>query len=131
MNPPDPLKSHAGDFDRLGRAFCTLDKLWINLSYLGQPYPEALCDIGPWHSTRYRNDQTKREGIIAELYDFIPSHFHKHLEKSPFFATKVCLTVTSLEMFPHSFISVSRWAQFNEELYHQQCSWERTCHLRP
>ena len=60
-------------------AICTLDELWINLSHLGQPYPEALCDIGSWHSTHYCNDQMKYEGIIAELYNFIPSHFHKQL----------------------------------------------------
>ena len=97
-NPPasatsrsHPLEDHAKEFDQLGRSFCTVNELWIHPSHLGQPYPENLREIGPYHSTRYRDAQTKRDCLIAELYDSIPPQFHKYLEGSPFFADKVCV----------------------------------------
>jgi len=90
--PPNPLEAHAKTFGQLSRGFCVLNELWVPPSHLNQPYPENLRDIGPQHSTRYRNDQTKREGIIAELYHFVPPQFHKNLEGSPFFANEVSTT---------------------------------------
>ena len=88
-NPPNPLEDRADDFNKLGCAFCVLNELWIHSSHLNQPYPENLRDTGPWHLERYRDEKTKHEGIIAEVYDFVPTHFHKYLEGSPFFANKV------------------------------------------
>ena len=94
--PPNPLEDHAKEFKELGRAFCALNEVWVQPSHLSQPYPESLREIGPWHPERYRNDQTKREGVVAELYDFVPAKFHKYLEGSPFFAGKVRVTVVLL-----------------------------------
>ena len=90
--PPNPPESHAKDFNQLGRSFCVLNEIWVSPSHLSQPFPENLRDIGPWHSDRYRNDQTKHEAIIAELYGAVPPCFHKYLEGSPFFANKVRVT---------------------------------------
>ena len=33
----------------------------------------------------------KHDGVIAELYAFVPPDFHSHLNTSQFFATKVCV----------------------------------------
>lgn len=106
-SPPHPLEDHAKDFDQLGRSFCTLNELWVHPSHLGQPYPENLREIGPWNSARYHDNQTKHDGLIAELYDFLPLQFHKHLEGSPFFANKVRVVA-----IPHC--SCSRSLQFVE-----------------
>jgi len=87
--PPNPLEEYAGDFDQLGRGFCVISEVWVPPTALNQPYPERLRDIGPYHDTRYDDERSKREGVVAELYGFIPAKYHKHLEGSPFFTDKV------------------------------------------
>lgn len=87
--PSNPLEQHAKDFDNLGRLFCVLNEIWVHSSHLRKPYPEDLREIGPRHPARYSNDQAKHDGVIAELYDFVPPRFHKYLEGSIFFANKV------------------------------------------
>jgi len=56
----------------LGCTFCVLNEIWVPSSHLGQPYPENLHNISPWHPAHYCNDQTKHEAIIAELYNTMP-----------------------------------------------------------
>ena len=92
---PNPLEPHAEDFDKLGRSFCVLYEVWVQQGHLRQPYPENLRELGPWHPHRYTNDRTKNEGVVAELYSFVPSKFHEHLETSHFFSKKVCAAVIS------------------------------------
>ena len=87
--PQNPLDEHADEFNQLGRLFCVLNEIWVRKFHLRQPYPEGLRQIGPWHSERYRSDQSKRDGVVAELYKFVPLHFHQYLEGSHFFAKKV------------------------------------------
>ena len=78
-----------GDFDQLGQGFCVISEVWVPPTVLNQPYPERLRDIGPYHDTRHNDERSKREGVVAELYDFIPAKYHKHLEGLPFFADEV------------------------------------------
>lgn len=98
--PPNPLEEYAYDFNQLRRGFCALSEVWLLPSVLNQPYPEQLREIGPYHDTRYKDKQSKCEAVIAELYDFIPAKFHKHLEGSLFFADKV-RKITVLPDCPH------------------------------
>ena len=86
---PDPLGQHSEDFDKLGRHFCAFNEIWVRPHHLRQPYPESLRELGPRHPARYTNDQTKQDGVIAELYNFVPPDFHEYLQSSPFFAKKV------------------------------------------
>lgn len=102
-NPPsasissNPLEQHADEFDQFGRSFTVLYEIWPRPAHLSQPFPDNLREIGPWHARRYTNEQTKREAIIAEVYNFVPPHFHKLLEGSPFFANKVRATTAFLK----------------------------------
>ncbi|KAF9780023.1 hypothetical protein BJ322DRAFT_1112707 [Thelephora terrestris] len=95
----NPLERHTEDFDQLGRSFTVLYEIWPRPTHLSQPFPENLREIGPWHARRYTNEQTKREAIIAEVYSFIPSHFHKFLETSPFFASKFLAGADSMRSY--------------------------------
>ena len=115
----DPLVRHAEEFDQLGRSFCVLYEIWPRPAHLTQPFPESLQEIGPWHSQRYRNEQSKREAIIAEIYNFVPIHFHEFLEGAPPFATKVGAIIT-LQRSLCLCLSVSSWRRINACLHHQQ-----------
>ena len=88
--PLNLLEWYREDFDQLGRSFCIFNELWVCRSHLCKPYPEGLRQDGPRHPKHYSNNQTKCDGIIAELYDFVPLRFHKYLEGSGFFTKKVC-----------------------------------------
>ena len=114
----DPLARHAEEFDQLGRSFCVLYEIWPRPAHLTQPFPESLQEIGPWHPQRYRNDQSKREAIVAEIYNFVPVHFHEFLEAAPSFSAKVCaiITIQSPCLCP----SVSSWCRIDARLHHQQ-----------
>ena len=124
----NPLVRHAEEFDQLGRSFCVLYEIWPRPAHLSQPFPETLQEIGPWHPQRYRNEQSKREAIIAEIYNFVPAHFHKFLEAAPSFSAKVHATIT-LQLFLCSCPLVSSWCRINALLLPQQYSQECKGHL--
>ena len=84
-----PLEDDTQEFTQLGRLFCALNEFWVRRNHLRKKYPEDLRELGPHHLGRYRNDRSKRDGVVAELYDFVPLRFHEHLEGSHLFADKV------------------------------------------
>ena len=71
--------------------FCIINKIWVHPSHLYQPYPNHLHDIGPQHPGCYSNSQAKYDGVVAELYNFVPPHFHIYLEGSKSFSEKVSM----------------------------------------
>ena len=101
-----PLVEFKKDFDTLGRQFCTFHEIWVRPPHLRKPYPEGLRQTGPLDPSHYRNDQSKQDGVIAELYDFVPSRFHAHLERSPYFAKTVsAILVPSITSHSFSYSS--------------------------
>jgi hypothetical protein len=92
---PNPLEQYKKDFDQLGRHFCTFNEIWVRSRHLRKPYPENLRKTGPRHPSRYSNDQSKQDGVVAELYEFIPNRFHTYLEGSPCFEQTVSTFSTS------------------------------------
>ena len=119
---PDPLGKYGKDFDKLGRHFCAFNKIWVRPSHLCKPYPEDLREVGPRHAACYTNDKTKQDGVVAELYKFVPEDFHMYLESSPFFAKQVCAVVVPQAMLQLLvFLLVPPWWQGDEGVYHQPC----------
>jgi hypothetical protein len=106
---PGPLEDLGKDFTQLGRQFCVFNEIWVRKQHLRQPYPEELREVGPRYTARYTNKKTKQAGVVAELYDFVPTRFHEQLESSPFFATKVSVILTrwmTLILLPPSSLQV-------------------------
>ena len=105
--PSTPLEKHGDEIDQLGRFFCILNEIWVRPSHLRQPYPEHLRNVGPRHPGHYGNDRAKHDGVVAELYDFIPPHFHVFLEGSKSFSDKVCVTGIPQTTSPLTYSSLS------------------------
>ena len=73
-----------------GKRFSALSELWVKKSALGKPYPERLRLLGPWHPERIANNAAWEEGIVAELYFYLPTSCHEQIEHSTVFSTLVC-----------------------------------------
>lgn len=72
-----------------GKRFAALSELWVKRSAFGHPCPEYLETLGPWPPERLANRGAWEEGIIAELYFFLPQSCHDQIEGSPTFVRMV------------------------------------------
>jgi len=72
-----------------GKCFAALSELWVRASALRKPYPQRLRDLGPWHPDRCTDNATWEEGIVAELYFFLPDSCHQLIKHSAVFSKLV------------------------------------------
>ena len=86
----NPLDEHRASFLELGKKFCILAELWVDESALGRPYPATMQHISPWSPDRYDGTASKRDGVTAEIYAYVPEEFHKLVHISPQFSSTVC-----------------------------------------
>jgi hypothetical protein len=87
-NPEE--KARLAEFRGLGKRVAILSEIWLRRSLLRQPCPTDLQSLGPWHLGRCENAAAWDDGIVAELYHFLPSPFHEALENSALFSEQVC-----------------------------------------
>ena len=86
-----------------GKRFAALSELWVKSSALGCPCPQRLESTSPWQHENLANRAAWEEGIVAELYYFLPQSCHVHIEESPVFGKmvrRVC--------FPHTDLNSNR-----------------------
>ena len=93
--PTNPLDEHQALFLELRKKFCILAELWVDESALGWPYPTTMEHISPWSPDHYDGTTSKQDGVMAEIYAYVPEEFHKLIHISPQFSSTVC-TATSL-----------------------------------
>ena len=86
----DQEASHLRAYRNHGKCFAALSELWVKGSVLKQLYPQHLQSLGPWHPERWANDSAWEDGIIAELYFFLPESCHELIQHSALFKTTVC-----------------------------------------
>lgn len=79
--PDDP----ENEVKMLGKKFCVMGELWIDDDAFRMPRPA----MAPDDPHRYDSDLTVRLGVIAELYEFVPSKFHDRVLRDPAFGRQV------------------------------------------
>lgn len=102
---PDQDKRLRIEYRGLGRRFAILAELWVQRSHLGRPCTINIQSSGPWDLGRCANNTAWDEGIVAELYFFLPSRYHEFIENSELFSAEVCQNpseypLTSILHFP-------------------------------
>jgi hypothetical protein len=96
-NVPNEIAKHDSEISLLGRKFCIMvDPFLTSTTVFAGPRPDLAADS----VYRYDSDITIEQGLIAEVYDFIPEKFHEMMASHSHFATLVrgyfCLVTTSL-----------------------------------
>ena len=82
-------KKRLAGYRNHGRRLAALSELWIKESSLRRPYPQRLWSLGPWHPERCASDSAWEDGIVAELYFFLPESCHELIEHSALFSKMV------------------------------------------
>ena len=86
---PEEFVKHIPKIELLGRKFWVMGEPWVDQDCFGVPCP---IDITPISPQRYATDLSTKQGVIAELYAFVPEKFHKMMEEAPVFQERVCST---------------------------------------
>ena len=81
--------SHS-EYRNLGKKFATVSELWVKSTALGHPFPERFRSSGPWNPERFTSNVACEEGIVAELYFFLPASYHDLIGGSTVFKQAVC-----------------------------------------
>ena len=90
MDAATEEKKRLAGYRNHGRHLAALSELWIKESSLRWPYPQCLQSLGPWHPERYASNSAWEDGIVAELYSFLPESCHELIEHSALFSKMVC-----------------------------------------
>jgi hypothetical protein len=86
---PQEFVMHIPTIELLGRKFWVMGEPWVDPDCFGVPCP---TDITPDSPQRYATPQSTKQGVIAELYAFVPRKLHKMMQDAPFFHERVCDT---------------------------------------
>ena len=87
------------EYSNLGKKFAALSELWVKSTALGRPLPERFRSSGPWDLERLTSNVAWEEGIVTELYFFLPASYHDLIEGSPAFK-KVVRPIFPLPFIP-------------------------------
>jgi hypothetical protein len=82
---PEALAPHVERIALLGRKYGTMVMPWVDPAHFQMPRPNLDANS----SKRYDSPESKKQGLVAELYDFIPEIFHEPMNKHTYFATTV------------------------------------------
>ena len=77
------------EYRSLGKRFAILSELWVSPSILKLPRPTNLDTLDPWDPSRCANDQAWNNGIVTELYHFLPGSYHEFIGESATFSKQV------------------------------------------
>lgn len=105
QNLPEDIAADAEEIGLLGKKCCIVLSPWVPISAFGQDRPT----FGPDSTERYMNASNKKNGLVAELYNFVPENFHSYLQNSPKFADLVCAQYLHLIYFNIIFYLVQEW----------------------
>jgi hypothetical protein len=83
---PQELVKYIPDIELLGRKFWVMGEPWVDIDCFRVPRP---TDITPTSLERYATSESIKQGVIAELFAFVPRKLHKMMEESPFFCDRV------------------------------------------
>ncbi|THH10262.1 hypothetical protein EW146_g8424 [Bondarzewia mesenterica] len=76
-----PIGEHDDEISTLGHKFLVTVEMWVEISMFQQPHP-VMSALSKDH---YRTEMSIKQGVIAELYDFVPIKFHEMMQNySPF-----------------------------------------------
>jgi hypothetical protein len=82
--PPELLK-YGEEIAALGRKFGVMMEPWVDPAAFGKPRP----DVSPTDKDRYQSDLSMLQGVVAELYEFVPGRFHEMMERHSYFGNQV------------------------------------------
>jgi|ERR1700722_11374355 len=82
---PEELAPHVERIALLGRRYGTMVVPWVDPAHFQIPRP----NLDAYSEERYHSAESKKQGLVAELYDFIPEIFHDPMNKHTYFATTV------------------------------------------
>jgi hypothetical protein len=87
----DSLKSKLSEADKViglyARRFGVMNELYVAHNAFLQPKP---VDVRADDSTRWQTEESALEGLIAELYEELPSTLHSMLANTSHFRDRVC-----------------------------------------
>lgn len=85
--PTNPeIAQYRDEVSRLGKKFGVMHELFITETEFNVPCPAMKPD----DPERYKNQGTMRDGIIAEVFAFVPSRLHALMENHHWFGATVC-----------------------------------------
>ena len=80
---PRAIADDVGEITLLGKKYSVMVAPWIDIKYFDHACPDL--DYSNAY-VRYANAESRDQGIIAELFDFVPEHLRTALHKVPKFA---------------------------------------------
>jgi len=75
------LGPRAKEISTLAKKYGVMVQPWLDKSLLSSPRPSDMSGMDP---SRYQNDSTKHNGLIAELYEFLPNYLQPLMPHSQF-----------------------------------------------
>jgi len=75
------LGLRAKEIATLAKKYGVMVQPWLDESLLSSPQPS---DMSGMDLSRYQNDSTKHDGLMAELYEFLPNYLHALMPHSQF-----------------------------------------------
>jgi len=83
---PAELAKLAPEIEALGRKFFVMGEPWVDPQSFQLPCPTDVTANG---AERFATESCIQEGIIAELYAFVPKRLHQAMQDTSYFSEKV------------------------------------------
>jgi len=98
---PEHFLEHLQTIKTLGQKFGILGEIWVDSTVFGVDPPAMMT---PNSQDRYRSPASIMDGVVAELFAFVPPQFHDAMRRSSWFGETVCNVVTIMTVTNHMLV---------------------------